>query len=252
MFFLSSRFSRLRSATSSFSAKASARRSFTSPVDRRENDPPDRFLILLTPGGPCHRPAASCQPRGIPLTANARIRLPGSASTSCHTGFGPSSGQQSPGLLADPPPPSLRHNSAMLSSPPRPDSTIRIFSSDECNLRPSHRYCVSIAGQRYARRMSFTTFSAGAFVVTGFFLISTSMWGQDEPQILRYAIMLNCSMGADGGHGAREGTYDHRLACLADPSKASVRHQRDAELCPQIQRVWNENYQVYGGPQGVA
>jgi putative transposase len=45
---------------------------------------------------------------------------------------------------------------------------------------------------------------------------------------------------------AREGTYDHRLACLADPSKASVRHQRDAELCPQIQRVWNENYQVYG------
>jgi ActR/RegA family two-component response regulator len=28
------------------------------------------------------------------------------------------------------------------------------------------------------------------------------MWGQDEPQILRYAIMLNCSMGADGGHEA--------------------------------------------------
>jgi hypothetical protein len=33
----------------------------------------------------------------------------------------------------------------------------------------------------------------------GFFLISTSMWGQDELQTLRYAIKLNCSMGADGG-----------------------------------------------------
>jgi hypothetical protein len=43
----------------------------------------------------------------------------------------------------------------MLSSPQRPDNTIRIFSSDECNL------CV-------ARRISFTTCSAGAFVVTGF------------------------------------------------------------------------------------
>jgi putative transposase len=41
-------------------------------------------------------------------------------------------------------------------------------------------------------------------------------------------------------------TYYHRLACLADLSKASGRHQRDTELCPLIQRVWNENYQVYG------
>jgi hypothetical protein len=48
--------------------------------------------------------------------------------------------------------------------------------------------------------MSFTTCSAGAFVVTGFFIIFNSNWGKDEPQILRYAIMLNCSMGADGGH----------------------------------------------------
>ncbi|MCB6180224.1 IS5 family transposase, partial [Rhodobacter sp. Har01] len=41
--------------------------------------------------------------------------------------------------------------------------------------------------------------SAGAFVVTRFFLISTSMWGQDEPQTLRHAITPNCSMGADAG-----------------------------------------------------
>lgn len=37
-------------------------------------------------------------------------------------------------------------------------------------------------------------------------------------------------------------TYYHRLACLADPSKASLRHQRDAELRPEIKRVWDENY----------
>lgn len=41
-------------------------------------------------------------------------------------------------------------------------------------------------------------------------------------------------------------TFYHRLACRADPSKASARHQRDAELRPQIKRVWDENYQVYG------
>ena len=41
-------------------------------------------------------------------------------------------------------------------------------------------------------------------------------------------------------------TYYHLLACQADPTKASARHQRDAELRPQIKRVWDENYQVYG------
>ena len=41
-------------------------------------------------------------------------------------------------------------------------------------------------------------------------------------------------------------TYYHRLACQADPSKASTRHQRDTELRPEIKRVWDENYQVYG------
>ena len=41
-------------------------------------------------------------------------------------------------------------------------------------------------------------------------------------------------------------TFYHQLACRADPSKASSRHQRDAELRPEIKRVWDENYQVYG------
>ena len=46
--------------------------------------------------------------------------------------------------------PSLRHSSAMLSSPRRPSSTMRILSSAE--------KC-----RRVCRRMSFTTRSAGAF-----------------------------------------------------------------------------------------
>ena len=41
-------------------------------------------------------------------------------------------------------------------------------------------------------------------------------------------------------------TYYHRLACEADPSKASARHQRDMELRPEVKRIWDENYQVYG------
>ena len=45
----------------------------------------------------------------------------------------------------------------MLSSLFRPSSTIRIFSSAEYCLRPSHRCCVSTAGQRVARRKSLTT-----------------------------------------------------------------------------------------------
>ena len=48
----------------------------------------------------------------------------------------------------------------MLSSPRSPASTIRIFSSAECCFR-------------VALRISFTTFSAAALCVTGFWLIST-------------------------------------------------------------------------------
>jgi len=66
---------------------------------------------------------------------------------------------------------------------------------------------MTLLSLRVARRISFTTCSAVAFVATGFagavlrfFIIFNSNWGKDEPQILRYAIMPNCSMGADGGH----------------------------------------------------
>jgi transposase InsO family protein len=41
-------------------------------------------------------------------------------------------------------------------------------------------------------------------------------------------------------------TYRAHAARLADPSKLSDRARRDAELRPEIQRVWEENFQVYG------
>jgi putative transposase len=41
-------------------------------------------------------------------------------------------------------------------------------------------------------------------------------------------------------------TYRAHAACLADPSKLSNRAKRDAELRPEIQRVWDENFEVYG------
>ena len=41
-------------------------------------------------------------------------------------------------------------------------------------------------------------------------------------------------------------TYYTRKAIEADGTKASARAQRDAWLRPQIQRVWMQNFQVYG------
>ena len=41
-------------------------------------------------------------------------------------------------------------------------------------------------------------------------------------------------------------TYYARLSWRADPDKASPRQQRDATLRPKIQKVWDDNWQVYG------
>jgi len=41
-------------------------------------------------------------------------------------------------------------------------------------------------------------------------------------------------------------TYRAHAALLADPSRLSDRARRDAELRPEIRRVWGENYEVYG------
>src|SRR5688500_19033281 len=72
----------------------------------------------------------------------------------------------------------------MLSSPRRPSSTTRIFSSAE--------KC-----RRVARRMSLTTCSAGAFSGPGFGLIFAPD-GYDDPEILRSRKPSICLTGADG------------------------------------------------------
>ena len=41
-------------------------------------------------------------------------------------------------------------------------------------------------------------------------------------------------------------TYYELKSRERDPARLPARHQRDAQLCPQIQRVWQENFCVYG------
>src|SRR6202158_6247678 len=82
--------------------------------------------------------------------------------------------------------PSRRQSSAMLSSPRSPSSTTRIFSSAE--------KC-----RRVARRIFFTTCSAGSFAGTDFCLIFAPSKGYDEPEILPSSIRKICLRGADAG-----------------------------------------------------
>jgi putative transposase len=41
-------------------------------------------------------------------------------------------------------------------------------------------------------------------------------------------------------------TYYEHKTCERDPTRRSARAQRDEALYPEIQRVWDENQQVYG------
>ena len=41
-------------------------------------------------------------------------------------------------------------------------------------------------------------------------------------------------------------TYYARAVCRADPSRRCARAKRDATLKPEIERVWRENFEVYG------
>jgi hypothetical protein len=71
-----------------------------------------------------------------------------------------------------------------LSSPRRPDTTIRIFSSAE--------YCL-----RVLRRISRTVLSAGSFRLIDFCLIFAPFGHDDEPEILPYEINSIRPIGVD-------------------------------------------------------
>src|SRR3954452_363804 len=86
-----------------------------------------------------------------------------------------------PAVYMDEVMPSRRHNSAMLSSPRKPSSTMRILSSAE-------------KGRRVARRMSLTMVSAGALAGPDVCFIFAPH-GYDEPDILRSCDPLNLSDG---------------------------------------------------------
>jgi putative transposase len=45
-------------------------------------------------------------------------------------------------------------------------------------------------------------------------------------------------------------TYHAHAARRADPDRASARARSDATLSREIQRVWEENFQVYGRSGG--
>lgn len=73
---------------------------------------------------------------------------------------------------------------------------------------------------------------------------SWDVWGRadlscfaDCPFIARQAI---AEQSVDGGR------FFSHLAVESDPDKASDRAKRDAELCPEMKRVWEENLSVYG------
>src|SRR5262249_743468 len=77
----------------------------------------------------------------------------------------------------------------MLSSPRRPSSTMRIFSSPE-------------SCRRVALRISPTVFSALSGMRLLACLIVAPQRGYDEPAILSYAISSFCPTSADGLHGS--------------------------------------------------
>lgn len=67
-----------------------------------------------------------------------------------------------------------------------------------------------------------------------------------EPICRVLPIAPSIARQASAQQSAERGHFTTARACLAEPSKASARYQRDTELCPVIQRVWDKNYQVYG------
>ena len=81
----------------------------------------------------------------------------------------------------------------MLSSPRRPDKTIRIFYSAEYRLR-------------VLRRMSRMACSAGSLLLMVFCLIFVPYGHYDQPEKLHYENHPICPKGADGRQKIRNST----------------------------------------------
>src|SRR5208282_5670314 len=124
--------------------------------------------------------------------------------------------------------PSRRHSSAMLCSPRKPSSTTRIFSSAE--------YCF-----RVARRMSFTTCSDDALVVSDFCLIFASPWSYDEPEILPCSTRPFCLTSADGRH-AKDYKLDVSIEITIQDRPARAR----ALLLPVLRKLGSKCYDILG------
>src|SRR6516165_5962404 len=119
----------------------------------------------------------------------------------------------------------------MLSSPRRPSRTMRILSSAE--------KC-----RRVARRMSFTTCSAGAFVGPDFCLIFAPSKGYDEPEILPSSTRPFCLTIPDGKQSKDRSwlcaltssfRIDKRLFLNAD--RISVAQDLDRKVLSLPQRI---------------
>src|SRR3954469_5557799 len=110
--------------------------------------------------------------------------------------------------------PSRRHSSAMLSSPRKPVSTMRIFSSAE-NCR------------RVARRIPFTTCSAGSFTGPDFCPIcapSMATMGQKSslPQLTRSVSVVLMPDTAGSAYSRRAAAAPAGARCSCDPFDAFV------------------------------
>src|ERR1700683_1700674 len=123
--------------------------------------------------------------------------------------------------------PSRRHSSAMLSSPRRPSNTMRIFSSAE--------YCL-----RVARRMSWTTFSAGSLDdrVCCLIFAPVNVTMSQKLSLLQSANSVSRALTADKYRFCAIPSRRHSSAMLSSPRRPSntMRIFSSAEYCLRVAR----------------